>query len=118
MDTKVLTPQLVFMQPQRFVVPLFQRPYVWNQENQWEPLWKDVVRVTQRLLADPGGKHQPHFLGAVVLQQVQNPVGSLQARTIIDGQQRLTTLQLLIDALHAELLAVEATQPAMRLEAL
>ena len=118
MDTQVRTPQLVFMQPQRLIVPLFQRPYVWNQENQWAPLWRDVVRVTERLLADPGAKQQPHFLGAVVLQQLQNPVGSLQARTVIDGQQRLTTLQLLLDALHAELLAVNAVQSAMRLEAL
>jgi len=118
MDTQVRTPQLVFMQPQRLIVPLFQRPYVWNQENQWAPLWRDVVRVTNRLLADPGAKQQPHFLGAVVLQQLQNPVGSLQARTVIDGQQRLTTLQLLLDALHAELVAVDAVQPAMRLEAL
>ena len=31
METQVRTPQMVFMQPQRFVVPLFQRPYVWNQ---------------------------------------------------------------------------------------
>lgn len=118
MDTQVRTPQLVFMMPQRLIVPLFQRPYVWNLENQWEPLWRDVVRVTERLLADPAAKHQPHFLGAVVLQQVQNPVGSLQARTVIDGQQRLTTLQLLLDALHAELLLVDAEQAAMRIEAL
>jgi hypothetical protein len=118
MDTQVRTPQMVFMQPQRLIVPLFQRPYVWNQENQWGPLWRDVVRVTERLLQSPGSTHQPHFLGAVVLQQVQNPVGSLQARTVIDGQQRLTTLQLFLDALHAELVAVGAVQPAMRLEAL
>ena len=45
METQVRTPQMVFMQPQRLVVPLFQRPYVWNEENQWEPLWNDVVRV-------------------------------------------------------------------------
>jgi uncharacterized protein with ParB-like and HNH nuclease domain len=71
-------------------------------ENQLAPLWWDVVRVTERLMADPGAKHQSHFLGAVVLQQLQNPVGSLQARTVIDGQQRLTTLQILLDALRAE----------------
>lgn len=118
MDTQVRTPQLVFMQPQRLIVPLFQRPYVWNLENQWEPLWRDVTRVAERLLTEPASKHQPHFLGAVVLQQLQNPVGSLQARTIIDGQQRLTTLQLLLDALHAELHAAGAAQPAMRLETL
>ena len=53
-----------------------------------------------------------------MLQQVQNAVGTMQERTIIDGQQRLTTLQLLFDALHAELIAVNATTPALRLEPL
>jgi hypothetical protein len=100
------------------VVPPFQRPYVWNQESQWEPLWKDVVRVAERLLASSAGSSSPTFLGAVVLQQMPGPVGTLQARRVIDGQQRLTTLQLLLDALHAELLGVGAEQPAMRLEAL
>jgi hypothetical protein len=118
METQVRTPQMVFMQPQRLIVPLFQRPYVWNEDNQWEPLWGDVVRVAQRLLTDAHARHQPHFLGAVVLQQLQNPSGTMQERTIIDGQQRLTTLQLLLDALHAELLAVGAEQPAMRVETL
>ena len=106
------------MQPQRLIVPLFQRRYVWNQESQWEPLWNDVVRVADRILKQPHSMHQPHFLGAVVLQQVQNPVGLMQTRTIIDGQQRLTTLQLLLDALHAELLSVGALAPAARLEPL
>ena len=118
METQVRTPQSVFMQPQRLIVPLFQRPYVWNRENQWGPLWRDVTRVAERLLAEPGSKHQPHFLGAVVLQQLQNPVGSLQVRTVIDGQQRLTTLQVLLDALHAEIHAAGSRQPALRLEVL
>jgi Protein of unknown function DUF262/Protein of unknown function (DUF1524) len=118
METQVRTPQMVFMQPQRLIVPLFQRPYVWNEENQWEPLWNDVVRVTDRVLNKPSERHHPHFLGAVVLQQVQKQTGQMQERTIIDGQQRLTTLQLLLDALHAELLSVQAVQPAMRIEPL
>jgi hypothetical protein len=118
MDTQVRTPQMVFLQPQRFVVPLFQRPYVWNKENQWEPLWNDIVRLTNRVLLRPGDKHHPHFLGAVVLQQVQMQTGQMQERTIIDGQQRLTTLQLFLDALHAELLSVGATTPALRIEPL
>src|SRR5437667_1673897 len=109
---------MVFMQPQRLIVPLFQRPYVWNEENQWEPLWNDVVRVADRVLDRPTEKHHPHFLGAVVLQQVQKQTGQMQERTIIDGQQRLTTLQLLLDALHAEVLSVKALPPAMRIEPL
>jgi hypothetical protein len=62
--------------------------------------------------------HSAHFLGAVVLQQIQSQTGLMQERTIIDGQQRLTTLQLLLDALHAELLAVGQNVPAMRIEPL
>jgi len=72
---------MVFTQPQRLVVPLFQRPYVWNEENQWKPLWSDVVRLAERILRQPDSKHHPHFLGAVVLQQVQKPTGLMQERT-------------------------------------
>ena len=114
METQVRTPQMVFMQPQRLMVPLFQRPYVWNEESQWEPLWNDVTRVADRLLNHPSKKQNPHFLGAVVLQQVQMQTGLMQERTIIDGQQRLSTLQLLLDALHAELLLAKALAPAFK----
>jgi hypothetical protein len=58
-ETQVRTPQMVFMQPQRLVVPLFQRPYVWNEENQWEPLWHDVIRVAERVLSRPTEEHLP-----------------------------------------------------------
>ncbi|MGJ4911489.1 GmrSD restriction endonuclease domain-containing protein [Bradyrhizobium sp. HKCCYLS2033] len=118
METQVRTPQLIFMQPQRLVVPLFQRPYVWNEENQWEPLWEDLTRIASRLINNSGEKNQAHFLGAVVLQQIPKQTGLMQERTIIDGQQRLTTLQILLDALASQLLAAQATQPAKRLEAL
>jgi len=118
MDTQVRTPQAVFMQPQRLLVPLFQRPYVWNEELQWEPLWKDLERVATRLLNSPTTTQAPHFLGAVVLQQLPTPTSDLQQRTVIDGQQRLTTLQLLLDALHCEIERVGAAMPAARLEPL
>lgn len=104
--------------PQRLLVPLFQRPYVWSEEAQWEPLWDDIVRVADRYLAQPQGMHQPHFIGAVVLQQMPNSTGGFQERTIIDGQQRLTTLQILLDAMHAEFEHAGATKPAKRLERL
>lgn len=59
MDTQVRTPQAIFMQPQRLLVPLFQRPYVWNEELQWEPLWKDLERVATRLLHSPNTTQAP-----------------------------------------------------------
>ena len=79
------------MHPQRLVVPLFQRPYIWNQEKQWEPLWNDVVRVTDRLIRDPQGKHYPHYLGAVVLQQVQNASATQRFSVLRDGALPLTS---------------------------
>lgn len=100
MFTNVKSPQDIFYNPQRLLVPLFQRPYVWNRERQWEPLWQDVKRVAERLI---DGFESNHFLGAVVLQQLPNELGSLSSRSIIDGQQRLTTLQLLFDAIQGEL---------------
>ena len=115
MHTDAQPPHKIFNMPQQFVVPLFQRRYRWSEEKQWEPLWRDVQRVAERLLEAGKDTVNPHFLGAVVLQQVEIPTGSLQEKTIIDGQQRLTTLQLLMDAVHGELLKVGAKQAAARL---
>lgn len=118
MDTQVRTPQAIFMQPQRLLVPLFQRPYVWNEELQWEPLWKDLERVAIRLLQSPNTTQVAHFLGAIVLQQLPTRTSDLQQRTVIDGQQRLTTLQLLLDAVHSEIAVVGASMSAARLDPL
>lgn len=53
-----------------------------------------------------------------MVQQVQSPMGEIQQRTIIDGQQRLTTLQLMFDAIHSQFEAVGAKRPAGRLKKL
>ncbi|MFN9418929.1 MAG: DUF262 domain-containing protein [Pirellula sp.] len=89
----------VFNFERQLFAPLFQRPYVWNEEDQWEPLWQDVLRVANQLLAG-NVNCKPHFLGAVVLDQLRVPIGKPDARSIIDGQQRLTTLQLLMEAVR------------------
>ena len=100
-----------------YTVPLFQRPYVWDSAR-WEPLWEDVARV-----ADEAGrglqKVRPHFLGSVVLQQRQTKITEGPRREVIDGQQRLTTLQLLLkavaDVLAADAAMMEASRPLHRL---
>lgn len=96
------SPQKVFFQPARLIVPLFQRPYVWSRDLQWEPLWQDIQRLTVLLQSDSTATH---FLGAFVVQQLPNEFGHMPASSVIDGQQRLTTLQILLDALHAQLAA-------------
>jgi len=79
-----------------YQIPLFQRPYVWDEETNWEPLWVDIQTLLDRQLQQ--GKCHSHFLGAVVFEQLSNATGSIEARQVIDGQQRLTTLQLFLMA--------------------
>jgi hypothetical protein len=73
-------------------IPFFQRAYVW-EESQWERLIEDLETVTRT--------RTPHFMGSVILKQQQtdtsNTVGDV--RTLIDGQQRLTTLTILLKVL-------------------
>lgn len=98
----------LFGAPARYTVPLFQRPYVWNQDEQWDPLWDDISHLANRVLAAETGKPVAgHFLGTVVLEQAMNQTGSIGCREIIDGQQRLTTLQILLKAAEHTLADVE-----------
>lgn len=112
MQTDVHTPLEIFSMPQHLAVPVFQRRYVWTADNQWEPLWRDISRVAERRL---DGVPTQHFLGAVVTQSGGAGMGALASHELIDGQQRLTTLQLLIDAAAAELDSAEQTQLSQQL---
>lgn len=96
-ETAVRTPMHIFNLPQQLVVPLFQRPYVWDEQNQWAPLWQDLRRLVEARRRDPFAQ-VTHFLGAIVVQAQDLQLGHLPGSNIIDGQQRLTTLQLLMDA--------------------
>ena len=88
---------VVFEKKLRLEVPLFQRQYVWNLEQQWEPLWEDIVRKFSEYLE--GRRDAPvHFLGAMVLDQKQTPTTHVEKRQIIDGQQRLATVQIFLAA--------------------
>ena len=84
----------------QYVVPSYQRNYVWSQEDQWEPLWDDVLEVTQRVL-DNDSDQEPHFLGTIITKPIPPGQSHLERWSIVDGQQRLTTLQLLIAAAHS-----------------
>ncbi len=106
MDAKPKTPEEIFGTHIRYVIPPFQRPYVWEEDKQWEPLWNDVARTAELALdAVDDGQPAPdgmpvHFLGAVVLQHVATGTGYIRSCNVVDGQQRLTTLQLLMDAVQ------------------
>lgn len=81
----------------RYVVPMFQRLYVWQQSPQWETLWEDVVEKAMLRIGDK--ETNPHYLGALIIEGVK-PTSPREVKRflVIDGQQRLTTLQLLLCA--------------------
>lgn len=81
----------------RYVVPLYQRPYVWDQERQWQLLWDDITTLLDHQ-ENANGLPYSHFLGAVVLDHQTPLPGEVPEFTIIDGQQRLTTLQIILAA--------------------
>lgn len=117
METFKRTPLQLFNLPQHFVIPLFQRPYVWKEDEQWEPLWKDIRRVVELRINEPRLNPQ-HFLGAVVLQAHEAGSNRVTTWNIIDGQQRLTTLQLLADATAGVFTQVGLDRFASQLESL
>ncbi|WP_166028496.1 DUF262 domain-containing protein [Streptomyces chilikensis] len=91
----------IFGRDVRYTVPLFQRPYVWNRDDNWSALWEDVRRTIERA-EDAAARNEetvaPHFLGAVVFDRTPYLSSNLETRQVIDGQQRLTTLQLFLFA--------------------
>ena len=109
MRSNVQTVLDLFESKCRYIVPLFQRQYVWSQEKQWTPLWEDLERKAfDRMLWYEAGQGRDatssspgeHFLGAIVLDH--HPTFGKQAPTqlLIDGQQRLTTCQIILAALR------------------
>src|SRR5450755_2927346 len=77
----------------QFIIPIYQRTYSWTRE-QCEQLWNDIVR------AATSDKVPAHFLGSMVyIQRGLFHIANIPQLLLIDGQQRLTTLTLLLVAL-------------------
>lgn len=98
-EPRLLTLQDLFADRIHYEVPIYQRPYVWDLEDQWLPLWEDIQEVTASRLSN--GTANAHFLGAIVIELTSADPGRVKTFSVIDGQQRLTTLQLLLGALES-----------------
>lgn len=107
MQVGTLSLQHIFEKDVHYRVPLYQRPYVWTESEQWQPLWDDLRGLAEVLLE--GEETRSHFMGASVQEKPTVPPGSIETRLLIDGQQRLTTLQLLLKAF--EHVAVDRQSP-------
>ena len=86
MKTSILTPKDLFQKDVRYTIPPFQRPYVWNSEEQWEPLWEDVRNLAEDYLDElkrvdndrvaAERETRSHFLGAVILSRSSRRQGT------------------------------------------
>ena len=72
----------LFSSGKQYKIPIYQRHYVWN-ENNWEKLWTDITNMPTNGL----------FTGIIVTREYENIVGKYD---VIDGQQRLTTCQIIL----------------------
>lgn len=109
MEADTHTLQDILHGDRRFVIPVYQRPYVWSRGRQWEPLWTDVEATAVRLAEARQASHRvgksestaddaaaPHFLGAIVVEPIPTGSVGIKSSLVVDGQQRLITLQLLL----------------------
>lgn len=89
---------------QQFVVPIYQRLYSWD-EAECAQLWKDILRA--------GNAEGPaeHFTGSIVyVEKAEGSITNQQPNLIIDGQQRVTTITLLLVALAERLTTIPAEE--------
>ena len=81
--------------PIQYCVPLFQRPYSWEDKH-WQQLWTDLEELYEN------GDGGTHFIGAVVTLPLTDSPEGASTFMLIDGQQRLTTLMVLLRVLEKE----------------
>lgn len=78
---------------EQYIVPFYQRQYVWNEEN-WDVLWEHLEEISSN-----GISNEEHFIGTIITkQQISKQLGEHKV-DLIDGQQRLTTISLLLKAI-------------------
>jgi len=87
----------LFEGTRQYIIPIYQRTYSWGEE-QCEQLWKDVIKV------GTDDKLDAHFVGSIVyIQKGIYQSSAVPQLLVIDGQQRLTTILLLLAALSQKM---------------
>lgn len=99
METKDYNAQEILYDSRRFMVPIYQRKYQWN-DGQLEPFWNDVETKAVELIEH--GRGFKHYMGALILlpEFESSQIAVTPKMQIVDGQQRLTTFQLLLVAIR------------------
>ncbi|KWT78128.1 DUF262 domain-containing protein [Candidatus Magnetominusculus xianensis] len=77
----------------QYVIPLFQRTYSWTNK-EWEILWKDLIELCE------AENPRTHFIGSIVTMPTVSVPEGIAKYLLIDGQQRLTTIFILLTLLR------------------
>ncbi len=93
MKADAKTVQEILYSPEQFLIPFFQRHYSWKVPH-WQRLWDDLRALTTE------AKPVRHFLGPLVCTPHNLMPGNVAEYLLIDGQQRLTTLTILLAAIR------------------
>lgn len=93
----------------KYIIPDFQRPYSWDADP-CEKLWEDIIDFYDGRET----KEDKYFLGNIVINPAVDR--AREAWEVVDGQQRLTTLLLLIKALHSRAGTVKALEECLRIK--
>ena len=84
----------------QFRVPLWQRQYTWRAPDH-QLLWRDILEQYSQVMNSSTASQSGHFLGSVVLSPLPSAASEqLASYLIVDGQQRLTTLMLILAAIR------------------
>lgn len=111
MDVGESTLRKVLEGSNQYIVPLYQRPYAWKASN-WQTLWDDILDLAEQR-REQSDSSATHFTGTLVLDLDRStPEGT--RFLVVDGQQRLTTLSVLLAAIAAEYDAQEQSPEAER----
>ncbi|HEY5710058.1 MAG TPA: DUF262 domain-containing protein [Solirubrobacterales bacterium] len=99
MNVKNATLKALVQGEKQFRVPIWQRQYTWRGP-QHEQLWHDLLEQYSHVASGTTSDLAGHFLGSFVLSPVDPTASGVQTFLVIDGQQRLTTLMLVLCALR------------------
>lgn len=82
----------------QYIIPFFQRSYVWKIDN-WSELWENILEEYSEIKENPNTTSE-HFIGTIIIKQLLSTHVGASEYELIDGQQRLTTICLLLQAFH------------------
>jgi uncharacterized protein with ParB-like and HNH nuclease domain len=93
----------------QYVVPLFQRPYSWKK-SEWQVLWDDLIELCE------SESPRTHFMGSIVTIPTNSIPEGVSKYLLIDGQQRLTTIFILLCAVRDLAKQIEEEKLAAKID--